>query len=443
MKPLRMDLALLAAAAFGLAGAQVARAADIPSLTSIPHLTDRELGPVRRPPIIVVPGAPGTELIDSRTGKRVWPNAKMMSVRDGNAVLALPLDEPETTTIVAGDLLRDVHVAGLKFRVHAYDGLEKKLAALGYRQGDWRTPTGDGEYFYFPYDWRQSVESNGRRLSRELEAFYRRSPAGTPPAILIGHSLGGLLARYALMYGDTALGGSGPLPPVSWAGSAHIGTLFLVATPNEGTFIALQRLEKGIYYRFHRGAFSPETLFTYPSVFDMIPGTIAPFVDGDGKPLPFNLEDPADWERVGWSIIDPRSDCAIPYEERRRHLASELARGARLRAALNQLASTPNPVPETVVACLSRSVQRTALVTQGSRGVEVRFDPPAASRTHLVPLLFEPGDSMVPARSLVAGGSTHDPASSLKFVRVLQSNRTHQALLSSPELLSALNEALK
>jgi pimeloyl-ACP methyl ester carboxylesterase len=366
-----------------------------------------------------------------------------MSTKDKNAILALPIDDPESSPIVAGGLLRAVHVAGLTFRIHAYDGLEKRLGELGYREGDRARPAGAGEYYYFPYDWRQSVETNGRRFSRELDALYARAPAGTPPAIVLGHSLGGLIARYGLMYGDTPLGRSGALPPVTWAERAHIGTIFLVATPNEGTFLALQRLEKGIFYWRGYGAFSPETLFTYPSVFDMIPGTIPPLVDRHGKPLPFNLEDAGDWERLGWSILDPEADSRIPYAARREHLTGELARIERLQAALEQRGSEPNPATLYVVGSLSRSVQRTALLSQSSHGLKVRFDAPAASRARLKKLLFEPGDAMVPARSLTAESSDHDPAGSLGFARVYESKRSHQDLLSSPETLAALGDALK
>jgi hypothetical protein len=222
-----------------------------------------------------------------------------------------------------------------------------------------------------------------------------------------------------------------------------MGTLFLIATPNDGTFIALERLEKGIFYRWHRGGFSPETLFTYPAVFDMIPGRLAPLIDGDGKPLPFDLDKPDDWERVGWSVVDPRRSSPIPYAVRRAHLEQELTRGARLRAAMNQLASTPNPVTLYAVACQSLSVQRTALLSPENGGMKVRFDPPVVARTRLKPLLFEPGDKMVPVRSLVAEGSSHDPAGSLCFSRVVHSKRDHQALLSSPEMLAALDEMLR
>ena len=426
-----------------LLAALAAAAADIPAPSGRPEPRPVPLAHVERPPIVILPGAPGTELIDSRTGARVWPSARLMTKRDGNAVLALPIDDPESSPIVAGGLLRVVHVAGLKFRIHAYEGLEKRLAELGYREGSWTLPGGSGEYYYFTYDWRQSIETNGRHFARALDGLYAHAPSGTPPAVVLGHSLGGSIARYALMYGDTPLGTSGALPPVSWAESAHIAKLFLVATPNEGTFLALQRLEKGIYYRHRRGAFSPETLFTYPSVFDMIPGPIAPLVDREGKPVPFDLEDPEDWERLRWSILDPEAESKIPYPERRRHLVQELARIERLRAAMTQLGSSPNPATLYVVGSLTRRVQRTALLAEGSHGMRVRFDAPPTSRSRLKPLLFEPGDAMVPVRSLRAEDSSHDPAGSLGFARVVESSRRHGDLLSSPETLEALGEALK
>ena len=41
------------------------------------------------PPIVIIPGAPGTELVDSKTGQRVWPSAWLMAYpMDGNDRLA-------------------------------------------------------------------------------------------------------------------------------------------------------------------------------------------------------------------------------------------------------------------------------------------------------------------------------------------------------------------
>ena len=394
------------------------------------------------PPIVIVPGAPGTELVDSKTGQRVWPSAWLMAYpMDGNDRLALPLDDPESTSIVAGKLLREIRVGRLRFPIHVYDGLEQRLRAMGYREGDWRAP-GAGEYFYFPYDWRQSVETSGRRFSRDLAGLYRRLPPDTPPAVVLGHSLGGLVARYALMYGDAPLGKEGPLPPVTWAGGAQIGTLFLVATPNEGTFTVLKCLEKGNFYFWRHGAFSPATLFTFRAMFDMLPDRAEPLIDRHGKALPFRLDDPDDWERLGWSVIDRRRNSPALHAARRAHLERELARYARLRDALAQIAATPNPAALYVVGSLAQTVQRTALVlSQGGR-MKIRFEAPSGARQDLTPLLFEPGDTMVPDRSLTAEDSVHDPASSLCFRSVRHSTRSHQALISSPEILAALDEVI-
>jgi pimeloyl-ACP methyl ester carboxylesterase len=394
------------------------------------------------PPIVIVPGAPGTELMDSKTGQRVWPSAWLMAYpMDGNGRLALPLDDPESTSIVAGKLLREIRVGRLRFPIHVYDGLEQRLRAMGYREGNWQAP-GAGEYFYFPYDWRQSVETSGRRFSRELAGLYGRMPPDTPPAVVLGHSLGGLVARYALMYGDAPLGKEGPLPPVTWAGGARIGILFLVATPNEGTFTALKCLEKGNFYFWGHGAFSPATLFTFRSVFDMLPDRVEPLIDRHGKALPFRLDDPDDWERLGWSVIDRRRNSPALHAERRAHLERELARHARLRDALAQIAATPNPAALYVVGSLSQTVQRTALVLSQSGRMKIRFEAPSGARQDLTPLLFEPGDTMVPDRSLTAEDSAHDPASSLCFRSVRHSTRSHQALISSPEILAALDEVI-
>jgi len=268
-------------------------------------------------------------------------------------------------------------------------------------------------------------------------------PPATPPAVVLGHSLGGLVARYALMYGDAALGETGPLPPVSWAGARQIGTLFLVATPNQGTFTALKCLERGTFYRWRHGAFSPATLFSFPAVFDMFPGRIEPLIDGDGKALPFRLDDAEDWGRLGWSVLGQRGKSAASRAVLRAHLERELARQTRLQAALAQLAGTPNPAALYAVGSFSQTVQRSALVTRRRGRLRVRFEPPSGGRQALAALLFEPGDTMVPGRSLVAEGSAHDPASSLYFRSVLHSSRSHQGLLSSPEMLTFLDAVLR
>jgi hypothetical protein len=101
-----------------------------------------------------------------------------MTTRGGTELLALPLGDPESASVVPGVLLRGVRVAGMNFRLRIYNGLEKKLRANGYHAGDWNAPKGDGEYFYYPYDWRLSVETSGRRFPSDSKT----STGGVLPA---------------------------------------------------------------------------------------------------------------------------------------------------------------------------------------------------------------------------------------------------------------------
>jgi pimeloyl-ACP methyl ester carboxylesterase len=317
--------------------------------------------------------------------------------------------------------------------------LLSRLRAQGYREGDWERPGEGPEYYVFLYDWRQSVESGGRRLFRKMAALRARQPAGTPAFVMVGHSIGGMLIRYALMYGDTPLRTSGPLPGVTWAGGALMSHATLVATPNEGTFAALASLYKGNFYRFGWGAFSPETLFTLPGIFDMIPAHPDPLVDPQGKPLAWDLNNPEDWERLRWSVFDPANRRRISLEEARRHLRDELNRKTRLLEALAAIGPSPNPVVMRVVGSDCQPVLRSGIVFGGEGNYKVRFKAPSGEgRERLRGLLFEPGDATISRRSLTAADFPHDPRSSVDFASVSLPCASHHKLMSSPLLLDAL-----
>jgi pimeloyl-ACP methyl ester carboxylesterase len=385
---------------------------------------------VERPPVVIVPGAPGTELVDRETGKLAWPRPFRMMIQAGSDYLALPLEEPESTPQTAGRLLRGIRVMGINFPLRLYDGLEQFLVERGYREGNWDAPRGEGEYFYYTYDWRQSVESNGRALARRLESFSRATRDRSSKVTLIGHSLGGLVARYALMFGDRGLGTEGALPAPEWSGTAWVDRLFLVATPNDGSFMSLRYLETGNYHLFDRGGFSPKVLFSFPSMFDLIPLEIEPLIDRDGKPTPFSLNDPEDWERLGWSVFDKRYRTPESLPRYRAHLRRELARRERLHRALRQAEASESPIEIVMIAGEGHPVQRTAMLVGPPERFRVRCNPPSQLKKKWRGLLFEPGDSLVPTRSVSANGRLGG--------RALTTALSHQRMISSAELLQAL-----
>lgn len=127
------------------------------------------------------------------------------------------------------------------------------------------------------YDWRRPVVE----LGRELAARLRTTDAAR--LAIVGHSMGGLLARIALAQ---------PSIP-------HVERVVLLGTPNRGSFAAVQAL-RGTYAVVRKiarlvGEASAESLTTqvfssFPSLYDLLPA-------GDGMRI--DLFDPQHWPHCG------------------------------------------------------------------------------------------------------------------------------------------------
>jgi hypothetical protein len=84
---------------------------------------------------------------------------------------------------------------------------------------------------FHPYDWRRDIGWNGRELADRLIRERRQD------VILVGHSMGGLVARAALAH----------------KGGERIGRVIQLGTPNKGVFVAVQAL-RGTYPLIRRVA---------------------------------------------------------------------------------------------------------------------------------------------------------------------------------------------
>ena len=106
-------------------------------------------------------------------------------------------------SLSAGDIIRDVKFA-LR-RIDVYGGLLEALGKAGYREARWDSPGARGyedTVYVFPYDWRRDNVETARLLLRRIEALKRRLRRPNLKFDVIGHSMGGLIARYAAMYGN-------------------------------------------------------------------------------------------------------------------------------------------------------------------------------------------------------------------------------------------------
>jgi len=275
-------------------------------------------------PVIVIPGILGTELMNPKTGEIVWPSAFRTS-QEG-----LPISPDLTANrddLIPGKIIETVKLARVLPEVYVYRDLLVALRRYaGYRDGDWNNPAADGyqdTFYVFPYDWRQDNVSNARELIRRIAQLKTKLQRPDLKFNIVAHSMGGLIARYAAMYGDADLPpGDGPIQP-TWLGAAHISKIVMIGVPNEGSAEAFATLVEG--YSITEGLrrrvpllnkLTAEDVVSAPAVFQLMPHASAVrFLDENLQPLTVDLYDQEVWKRYGWSVIYSSPDF-------RRHYAS-------------------------------------------------------------------------------------------------------------------------
>jgi pimeloyl-ACP methyl ester carboxylesterase len=305
-------------------------------------------------PVIVIPGILGTELINSRTNETVWPSAFRTS-QEGLPIspdLAANHDD-----LVPGKIIETVKLARVLPEVYVYRDLLVALRRYaGYRDGDWNNPSMDGyqdTFYVFPYDWRQDNVSNARELIRRMAQLKTKLQRPDLKFNIVAHSMGGLIARYAAMYGDADLpAGDGPIQP-TWLGAEHISKIVMIGVPNEGSADAFATLIEG--YSITEGLrrrvpllnkLTAEDVVSTPSVFQLMPHKDAvSFLDENLQPLAVDLYDPQVWKRYGWSVIYSSPDFRRRYaSDLDLYLAATLQRARRFHEALDAMRDANPPV---------------------------------------------------------------------------------------------------
>jgi pimeloyl-ACP methyl ester carboxylesterase len=264
--------------------------------------------------VIVVPGILGSQIVNRRTGEVVWPSV-FRSSTDGLSLPTTPDLAANRDELIAARILETAKLARLAPEVYVYRDLLRALAEFGgYREGDPASPPPDGDrdtFYVFPYDWRRDNVETARLFIRFVEDLRRKLGRPDLRFNVVAHSMGGLVARYAAMYGDNDLPMDGTKLRPTWAGAAVINKIFMFGTPNGGSAEAFATLLEG--YSVTEGLrrrvrllnkLSREDVLTVPSIFQLLPhGRGVRFLDADLRPLDVDLYDPETWRRYGWSAI--------------------------------------------------------------------------------------------------------------------------------------------
>src|SRR5262245_13016774 len=407
--------------------------ASKPNLPAIfpPPLVAKQTG---KPPIIIIPGIIGSELINQKTGEKLWPE---LFPKDREA-LALPITSTNISEnrddVVASRVIESAQLIKFIPEIGVYGALFKALENQGgYRRGDIDAPSADGDhdtYYLFAYDWRRDNVESARKLAAKIEEIKRRTNKPGLRFDIIAHSMGGLIARYFAMYGERdVLGDERPQP--DWRGAQSIGCLALIGTPNAGSMDALRSL---IYGYSITEADKPRinlfrslgrsTIFTTVSAYQLLPRKeTARFYDAKLDPIKLDLYDPQTWKRYKWSAafdpeimkremkdsikklgeVEGRNEAEKRMTDRANYLQAVLKRGADFQSALDAGAAPPETLRLHLVGGDCEATLAGALIVDVKGEPRTLFSPgriPRQLRDEAFKRMFIPGDGRVTRQSL-------------------------------------------
>jgi hypothetical protein len=387
-RPGRSAGAFLAGIALGAVGAAWAasgrrRRLDPRLLRALPRAGD--------PPLVVfIPGILGSQLLRP-DGSESWLN---LGNTLGHHDLSLPRRLPFTRSrddLHPGFLVGTDTVLPRVFGFTEYADALDLLDSAGYEPG-----IGRGlRYVVYTYDWRRDLVETARGLALRLEGLAKEM--GDPGARfhIVGHSMGGLVARYYLRYGGAEPTGDAA---VTWAGARRAASVVLNATPNAGGVPALGAVLNGERVGLSHTTLAASVVSRMPSIYQLLPpaGT-RPLVDPRGRPLDLDLHELGTWERFGWGPFAPASADRLASE--RAFLEAALDRARAFHAALARPAATPCPVPVYAIGgdCLPTLAR--AVAGEGPAGSPPRLE---ARTRREQDILFEAGDGRVTRASLLA-----------------------------------------
>lgn len=332
-----------------------------------------------RNPIIVIPGVLGSSLFDTQTRQVVWGQFGTGSVDPlspwGARLIALPMGQGHNLKSLTDNIQPtgtidafDVRLLGIPFQIKAYHDLLTTLGVGGYRDEHSVSPGTDNgsrgySSFQFAYDWRRDNVENAKRLHQfvlEKKAYVenerrKQSGGGAEPVRfdIVAHSMGGLVARYYLEYGDADLPENGSTPEVTWKGAENVDRLIMIGTPNAGSLEAVANLVQGETVSRFLPRYEAAILGTMPALYQLLPRSRQNPVVLETHRKPVDILDPKVWVQMRWGLADPRQQGIVaelldqvsdPRERQQiayEHLTKCLDRARAFHAAMDAPATPP------------------------------------------------------------------------------------------------------
>ncbi len=462
----RSPFSRIAVSAIAVIGLTAAPACQAPraNLAAIYDTPAQQIGD-ERTPVVVIPGILGSRLENRETGQKIWGSftygAADADTPAGAREIALPmakgvpLHELRDNGFSPGVL--DILVANVtpfrRIQIGAYVDILMTLAVGEYRDEELGN-SGAVNYgglhytcFQYGYDWRRDISENAAELHARITDAQEQARAGKGlpegehvKVDVVAHSMGGLVLRYYLRYGDQPLPDDGSLPELNWAGARNVRQSILVGTPNAGSAKALEQLVKGLNLNPLFPNYRPAVLGTMPSIYQLLPRPRhATVIDrATGKPL--DVLDVETWKRFEWGLASPKSDKVLRWllpeveseEERSEialdHLEKCLARADQLFRALDTPASPPEGTTISIFIGDARQTNNVLAIDEEGR-IRVQDRSPGDDTVTRLSALMDERQG----REYAAGLD-----SPIAWDRVQFINADHLGLTRSPEFVNNL-----
>lgn len=263
-----------------------------------------------QPPVIIVPGILGSRIAEKKNDKEVWIGPITRVLFSDFEELRLKID-PDTLEPIEPDQ----YVTGITDEVAGQDFYGSIIRTLrdaaGYEEGIPGQAASEGErrYYVFAYDWRRDNVESARKLSQLIKIIRKDYNDPDLKVDIIAHSMGGLVTRYYLRYGELDVLDRNDFP-VTLEGAKTVRRVVLLGTPNLGSVNSIRTFIRGFEVGLTK--IPTETAATFPSVYQLFPHAINNWIVGqNGQPLDRDLFSRRIWERFGWSVFDDKVEQRI------------------------------------------------------------------------------------------------------------------------------------
>ncbi len=383
-------------------------------------------GPSRNP-VIVIHGFLGSKLRDEANGRVVWGEVSFwdsitglndqyiydLSLKMSKDHSLIELDENAEAYSFLESL--EVQLFGIPLYFNVYEDLLLILLKSGYVE--YGKPLPEGKHFYslfpFYYDWRQDLPYSASKLHKYilrnrayLQKEYEKNYGIKNYDVqfdIVAHSMGGLLSRYYLRYGDEDLPADNSIPEITWKGSKYIDKLLVVGTPNAGYLDTVLELINGLRVAFGTPKYPPALIGTFATYYQMMPvyGFRSVLYEDDPNGAEVDIFDPDVWIELNWGLADPRQDSILqillpdvddPVERREialDYLRKSLRRAKQFTMAMQVKARPPDDVAMFLFAGNAVETSRTALVNRKTGAVRVTEYGPGDGKVLTSSALFD------------------------------------------------------